>query len=501
VIQAEKILSDLLCHPMASSNTSIKSPSETHANKRGRFGDSPDKNIQINMEEGSPDTSTMSMESLQQEIGIVKHDTGMLTEDLDSLNSSHVEVVKQVQFLTNIVVKQDKIIQHLNNTCLDLQKRTMSNNVLIHNIPEKKEENTVQVTKNVFKARNLSEKFNNFERAHRKGFKKEGVTRPIIVRFTRQDDARSVIMATRPLKGQRLERGDIKFTPHTPDALRQQRGKLGEIAHLARSADKSARVLVRNDHVSVNDVLVTDDIKPPNAETILMRTQNVEFDMQGAYLYTSTEVNEYQSSFQLYAARVKNNEQASRAYKSIQRFRKAASATHLISAHRLDNGTVGWRDDGDHAMGRKLYNTMKEKKMSNVILFLSRNFGGHHMGKRRFEIVDQLVNEIMEVMENDDKEADERAQRALRGEQAPDDNDDDYITPGDLAWDANAAIARTRYPQNETYGSDKYFDRNLARCDSVPEENDEVGHESDRDSSSQSLNGAGISETKTANTG
>ena len=79
-------------------------------------------------------------------------------------------------FSINIVIKKDKLINHLSNTCTDLQKGAMlKNNVLIYNIPEKEQENTIQLTKEVFKSCDLSKKYNNFEKAHRKGIKIKGL--------------------------------------------------------------------------------------------------------------------------------------------------------------------------------------------------------------------------------------------------------------------------------------------------------------------------------------
>ncbi len=74
---------------------------------------------------------------------------------------------------------------------------------------------------------------------------------------------------------------------------------------------------------------------------------------------------------------------------------KCAAASHLISAHRLNDENHSWDDDGDFGLGRFIYKTMCEQNISNRVFFLSRDYGGIHLGQRRFDIAQQLVAEIM----------------------------------------------------------------------------------------------------------
>ena len=212
---------------------------------------------------------------------------------------------------------------------------------------------------------------------------------------------------------------------------------------------------------------IQDELNPPLAEEILMRSNDQELGMESVYFYTSKVKTVLRSSFQIHAAKVNDMQEANNSYKAIHRYRNAAAATHLISAHRMQSGQVGWRDDGDHAMGRHLYSAMKNKKITNMVFFLSRNYGGQHIGKRRFEITTELVDDVIQVIQQEDRQAAEKAERR---------NQDDYdesekepeepvvTTLDDLAWDSNVAIARARYTKADRYRSDFYFDNNLVEC-------------------------------------
>jgi hypothetical protein len=76
-----------------------------------------------------------------------------------------------------------------------------------------------------------------------------------------------------------------------------------------------------------------------------------------------------------------------------------ADKTHLISAYTLKNGQFGWQDDMDYGLGNFLYKTMVERELTDSICFLMREYGGQHIGKKRFEIIIKLVNDVLINME------------------------------------------------------------------------------------------------------
>ena len=105
----------------------------------------------------------------------------------------------------------------------------------------------------------------------------------------------------------------------------------------------------------------------------------------------------------MFCTEIKSTEDAQKAYKSVQRFKIATMSTHLISAYKTSDNKQGWQDDGDHGMGRHLYNSMKDIGLNNAIIFLARDFGGIHLGQRRFQIIVEMVKEIRKVIRRDQK--------------------------------------------------------------------------------------------------
>jgi putative IMPACT (imprinted ancient) family translation regulator len=110
--------------------------------------------------------------------------------------------------------------------------------------------------------------------------------------------------------------------------------------------------------------------------------------------YTSEIISQSNSHFQLYSTEVCTVHEAKMAYRAISLDPTAASSTHLISAYWLETDEQGYVDDHDHGMGKHLLGIMQDAEMTNSICFLRREYGGIHLGFRRYEIVSELVDNI-----------------------------------------------------------------------------------------------------------
>ena len=51
----------------------------------------------------------------------------------------------------------------------------------------------------------------------------------------------------------------------------------------------------------------------------------------------------------------------------------------------------GYNDDGDFGLGRVIRNTLQECQPQNVAVFVTRFYGGTHLGSQRFPAVKDLV--------------------------------------------------------------------------------------------------------------
>jgi putative IMPACT (imprinted ancient) family translation regulator len=409
-----------------------------------------------------------SMNDMQQDLMTHRSDQGQLSAEVQSLSIDQVGMAKQIELLTNTIIKQDKVITNLANSMLDSQKRSMMNNVVIHNVQERDDENCKRAAEEAITTKGVKVKYE-VERAHRTGPKRRpGETpRPLIVRMTRQDQAYSVIKASIPAKDQRLPKGAIKITPQNPDRTRYERAKMGQLAYQVKEKSPSVKVTVKNDHYLIDGTKHKDEVKPPTTEAILTQSVSQEDACRKINFYQTTSSEEQGSKFKIFSTEIANSDEANLAYKAVQRFKMAATSTHLISAYRTTGKDQGWQDDGDHGMGRHLYNAIKDKGLSNIIVFLARDFGGIHMGMRRFKLVTEMVGELRTVIRKTQRkvQAKQQSSQSLSANlaygpmvvqvegrdddhelgQDEDGSEDGSLTLEDIrTWDANKIITRPK---------------------------------------------------------
>ena len=145
---------------------------------------------------------------LNQEVGRLNHDVGKLIEENNALSKEHDDTKNTLNFLTKETTDLGKsvddnkdaiklsrdVVDSVQNKTADLEDRSRRNNIVFFNIAESENdnENCGRLVKDVLRYHKIIDPNPNvddqwFDRAHRLGpisKKREGKTRPIIVRFT-----------------------------------------------------------------------------------------------------------------------------------------------------------------------------------------------------------------------------------------------------------------------------------------------------------------------------
>jgi hypothetical protein len=320
-----------------------------------------------------------------------------------SLDCKEHSTERKVELLSAIVCKQNSIIFNMKDNILELNRRSITNEFVILNKPEsptpQREDLSQTVKDMLINGFGVKEDID-FETMYRRGPPRhdpDDTPRPIIVRLHRRDIAEKILLIAK--KRNPKDRTLPKIVPHLPEELRQNRAKLGLIAHKKHVADSNAKIKMKADHVEVNGEKFQDTVQNATPNQILFMDQRDSASIQGCEFKCTDTITCQGSSFQLFIMEVPCIEYCHLAHQAIATIPTIASKTHLISAYTLCSGELGWQDDGDHGLGQFLYKSMENCGLQNCICFLTRQYGGVHIGKRRYEIIQQLVREIVVNME------------------------------------------------------------------------------------------------------
>ena len=171
------------------------------------------------------------------------------------------------------------------------------------------------------------------------------------------------------------------------------------IAHRQYLVNNKAKIKVKSDHVEVDGAKLMDTVKPATPSEVFFPNKQERAAILGCSFFRTDVITCKGSHFQLFHMDVPTTDYCNLAYQAISNIPAIAGQTHLISAYTLDSGEFGWNDDDDHGLGKFLLSTMEKREMQNGICFLTRHYGGQHIGKRRYEIIQQLVTELLVNME------------------------------------------------------------------------------------------------------
>eukprot|EP01147_Barroeca_monosierra_P011316 gene11316-3353_t len=106
------------------------------------------------------------------------------------------------------------------------------------------------------------------------------------------------------------------------------------------------------------------------------------------------------STFQGHAARVFNTEEVAAVQRTLLSNGKIARATHNIMAYRIrDDKLDVWRqdcdDDGEHGAASRMLHLLQMTDARNVIVVVSRWYGGIHLGPDRFKHINNCTRDVL----------------------------------------------------------------------------------------------------------
>ncbi|KAI7825844.1 ribosomal protein S5 domain 2-type protein [Kickxella alabastrina] len=118
-------------------------------------------------------------------------------------------------------------------------------------------------------------------------------------------------------------------------------------------------------------------------------------------IYTGAALEMKKSVFVAHVARVKSAEDVQNVHDALLQDRKIAQATHNILAYRiqLENGSISQDndDDGETAAGKRLGHLLQLLEVVNVMVVVTRWYGGTHLGPDRFKLINNAARQALET--------------------------------------------------------------------------------------------------------
>lgn len=358
----------------------------------------------------------IELSSVKYKLDRVEHDTGDFATDIDIIKRENQELKSDMAVLKGMVIKQNEQINVLKSECTDLKTRYMKHNVLFHNLPESPKSPNPEDCAEIIRQQLLRAGYTDntrMERAHRLGKfdPKSTRPRPIVARFATQTQAESLIKFGKTIKDKGPDKGQFKITPQYPPEVQESRRKMGEWidVYKKKSDIDDPKIQMTNDKLLINGQVQKDPLPPPSARDLLQMSYQDKCDIRKKCpeLHCGTSVKERGSSFTAIVAEVQNVKEANTVYRSaILEYPRLQCATHNIACCRIKQNPhspsdllEAWQDDGEHGAGRHLRYLLQRRNLTNIMVIVSRIYGGVHLGSRRFQAMETALNNAIDSMD------------------------------------------------------------------------------------------------------
>ncbi|KXN89499.1 Protein IMPACT [Leucoagaricus sp. SymC.cos] len=187
-----------------------------------------------------------------------------------------------------------------------------------------------------------------------------------------------------------------------------------------RLSEDRMKEMIREDEKEANNTRTDSDprINPRNSPERTDDHRLTEEMPPGIHFFIAEPIVDRKSSFIGRACRISDPSEVPLILAHLMSERRIARAAHpIINAWRCQVGTILHQDnddDGETAAGGRLAHLLQILEVNNVLVVVTRYFGGIHLGPDRFKHINQAARNALDLGGFLDPEGDKRAQ-ASRG--------------------------------------------------------------------------------------
>ena len=146
----------------------------------------------------------------------------------------------------------------------------------------------------------------------------------------------------------------------------------------------------------VNKRVQEPPLKPPTPVQVQIARRRYSIEMENITIQKTEPINCMMRSFTGYVAQVNTMQAAHLAYCQMRIIEPAAD--HIMAGFHVAD-VKGSCDDRDHSGGVEIRKQIQKANKKNLIVFVSRLYGGIHLGSDRFKIIRSLVKECFQIID------------------------------------------------------------------------------------------------------
>ena len=344
-------------------------------------------------------------EKVDEVLRLLKSENVTANLDIKSLQTENKQLKLQVKECEGAMVKLNSTVSALESQVEALQIYSMKSNLVIHNLPEQEGEDcyskvTTFMQKDlripethIFSATNPLGDIR-IDVAHRIG-QRNAKARSMLVKFMSHCGRDMVLSFSKNLR-----QSPLAISEHLPPMVKEKRAAqvplLKKLREEAKTQRTDRRVKLVADKLMVNSTVNMEAFEKNRLDTSLSVSEPISLEN----MVHSNKVALKGSIFQGHLYQIHTEGEAIQALRAISQDEHLVRSDHIMYAYNFTDAEgqtkSGYFDDKEWRGSSVLASLLEQKSATDVILIVTRKFGGTHLGKKRFELIKEVALEVID---------------------------------------------------------------------------------------------------------
>ena len=236
-------------------------------------------------------------------------------------------------------------------------------------------------------------------------WKGKSSNKPLVMRFSELNTKTIIFSNVTKLKGKKNESNrSYRVAEHLSEEMMEQQLRQRQIVseNAALTGVNKMKMNYKKGKLHIAENPYQKKVTHPSARSILSTEASDLSDIKELTVSGGYSETEGGSRFIVYASKAKDLQAVRRAYLHICKVH--SEANHVTMAYRLAGLNKAYDedyvDDREYNAGRKLLSSLIDKQSVSTVVFIVRYYGGKHIGKKRFEIHQRLLQKALSDLEN-----------------------------------------------------------------------------------------------------
>lgn len=318
---------------------------------------------------------------------------------IEALTKENVNLQDELETVKGLVFKQSKQIASLQHKLSDQIARSMENNLILTGLQGDlpKADPLAQVYRFISEKMELNFNPNDVIEANRMGLPTRGKHQAILFQCTPQ--LRKYLLKNTPILAEKFNESGERYyvNQQVPEQIAEIKREIRQVVKETKKLEEhkdpqqKSTILVRSNNLYINGQKHKKKLCPPTVPQLFPEDEQKQINK---IRFCSSETKpESGSNFTAMVCSAKSMNEVCMAYSKL--FQQNPAADHIAAAFAVERET-GYQDNGEFGSGFHLLECLKSTMLTDLAVFLICNYGGTHLGTRRFKIMKEVALEALD---------------------------------------------------------------------------------------------------------